>query len=68
MKKTKYLYFTTCLYRNSRGDILSNITTCHYKKIKSLKDIDEYKDSIISDLGADNVIILNIMFLGKERR
>lgn len=68
MKKTNYLYFTTCLYRNSKGDAFCNLKTRHNKKIKSFKDIEEYMNSIISDLGADNVTILNIMFLGKERR
>ncbi len=38
------------------------------KKINSIEDFNQVKNAIACDCGTDKVVILNIMFIGKEKK
>lgn len=63
MKKKKYLYLVSYFHRMGNGS--SQI--CRRKKINNLKELDEVRNFIEQSNNLENVAIINIMLLGKER-
>lgn len=65
MKKKECLYYVVCLCDNDKIGYYE--LRCKHK-IKSFDELDDIRGFIATDLGADIVTILNIIFIGKERR
>lgn len=63
MKKKKYLYLVSYFHRWGNG----SSQLYRRKKINNLKEFDEVRNFIEQSNNLENVAIINIMLLGKER-
>ena len=64
MSKKMYLYAISFFHKYGNGCV----QIFRYRKINSLKEFDDVRKFIASENKLENVAIINIMLIGKERR